>query len=79
MIMGVGTTFPLAPEMTASAPVESKLCEWGCGRTFLRPVPLMARDGQKVCKQCLAMSPRQREQQYEQERIRDMRARHGVM
>jgi hypothetical protein len=59
--------------------MELKLCEMGCGRTFLRTVPLSAKKGQKWCKACGAMSPEQREHQYEDYRSRELRAMAGVM
>jgi hypothetical protein len=59
-------------------PMELKLCELGCGRTFLRPVPLNAKKGQKWCRPCGAMSPEQREAQYVDQHMREVRARAGV-
>jgi hypothetical protein len=59
--------------------MELKLCELGCGRMFLRPIPANVRVGQKACKACLALRPEQREVQYEAQVIREMNARRGVM
>lgn len=42
--------------------MEPKVCEWGCGGTFIRPVPVMARYGQKVCPGCLKRNERIREE-----------------
>ncbi len=63
----------------SSPPMELKLCELGCGRTFLRPVPESAKKGVKWCKACIAMSPEQRETQYEEYHSRELRAMAGVM
>jgi hypothetical protein len=79
MVTGVGTTFPLAAEMTLSAPTELKLCEFGCGRSFWRPISLSAKLGQKVCKLCQAMSMQQRERQFAHQRSTEIRARLGRM
>ncbi len=59
-------------------PMELKLCELGCGRTFLRPVPRTAKSGRTWCKACGGMSPEQREMQYEDQRSREARSRAGV-
>lgn len=59
--------------------MEPKLCEFGCGRSFLRPIPLTAKSGQKACKACLALRPEQRETQYEEQAVREANARRGLM
>ena len=41
--------------------VELKVCEWGCGATFVRQKPITQRLGQKVCVQCLRMQRSERE------------------
>jgi hypothetical protein len=58
--------------------MELKLCEGGCSRSFLRPVPVSARVGKKVCDACLALRPEQREQQYERQAILEANAKRGV-
>jgi hypothetical protein len=70
--------YPVASEVRLSQPVESKLCELGCGRTFPRPVPLSAKDGQKACEACLKMRGKQRVTQYYQQRELEAKARNGM-
>jgi hypothetical protein len=70
---------PRHHDLAARLAVELKLCELGCGRMFVRPVPLNARVGQKACKACLALRPEQREVQYAAQLLREMNARRGVM
>lgn len=59
--------------------MELKLCELGCGRMFLRPIPKNARVGEKGCKACWALRPDQREAQYLDQARRERNARVGVM
>lgn len=58
--------------------MQSKLCEMGCGRSFLRPVPESAKAGKKACDSCLRLSPAQREEQYVRQAVLEANARCGV-
>jgi hypothetical protein len=58
--------------------MEPKLCEAGCGRSFLRPKPITARAGQKTCKACGKMPNSQLQRQYKEQRIREIFARAGL-
>jgi hypothetical protein len=58
--------------------METKVCEGGCGRTFVRPVPANARLGRKMCDHCRTMKLQEREAQYEAQRVREAGARLGV-
>jgi uncharacterized Zn finger protein (UPF0148 family) len=74
------SAFPVASEMPAGDAMESKVCEWGCGRSFMRPVPAMAKDGMKVCPQCRERrSIEQRERLYVGAQAREAKARRGLM
>jgi hypothetical protein len=47
------------PEPDRADLVERKACEGGCGGYFWRRVPATAREGEKMCKPCLAKMPQE--------------------
>jgi hypothetical protein len=61
-----------------SPPMESKICEMGCGRSFMRRIPISAKHGPKVCKSCISLSIEQRERQFEEQHARETKARLGI-
>jgi hypothetical protein len=76
---GQATTYPKASDMVLSGPMECKLCEMGCGRSFMRPVPLTAPRGLKYCAGCLGLKEASRIRQAEEYARCEVKARRGVM
>jgi hypothetical protein len=76
---GQGADYPKAVDMALSGPMESKVCEMGCGRSFVRPVPASAPKGLKYCPGCLKLNEFSREKQAIDFASREASARRGVM
>ena len=73
------SSYPKASEVAVSAPMESKICEMGCGARFLRPIPLNAKLGKKWCDACLRLTMEQRERQFEEHRAATAKASRGSL
>jgi hypothetical protein len=76
---GQAANYPKASDMVLGGPLESKLCEMGCGRNFMRPVPVSAKYGLKWCAACLALPEANRIKQAEDYALRSKRLQHGAM